>query len=670
MADNQIGLKSVSELLGMKFYIPSYQRGYRWTEQQVKDLLNDIWEFSQKENNRSGDFYCLQPLVVKSKDEDVLTQIKTANTIEEVKTLLKGSWEVIDGQQRLTTISILLSFLNSGDEKYTLSYETREDFKEFEDVLNKYTDNDFLFSHNIEKVNAKFKEIVDREKNPKWDNIDYYHIFVAYISIKKWFGNNEERRIKLKEVLLNNVEFIWYETDEADPIKVFTRLNIGKISLTNAELIKALFLNRSNFDHEAGNHLRLRQQEIASEWDNIEYTLQNDEFWLFLHKNGYDRPTRIDFIFDLICEQNDMQLSEDHLKSIGTDEYKTFRYFYEYFKQGKTDKSKIEACWAEIKRYFQTFQEWFNDLELYHYVGVLLSDDFIRKETTLSELSKRWNGDKKKFVDDLKKEIAKAISLPQGNFLCDPEHIEESLHFDSHKTLIRKILLVHNVQTIVIQNRCVTENDKYKLPVFYKFPFHLFKREKWNVEHIDSNTSNDLTDEKQQKEWLLAAWIVVADETKKEIENFLIKQNGKFDDIHERVVKQISSGDNGLDKSERMRIWNLALLDETTNKGYHNDIFPLKRQCLIGKDQGKIIGSIIKEENDSLKIEMTSKDADISFIPICTKNAFTKYYTPITNNLMDWDKTDAEAYRKNIFETLGEFGIKDSSNNQNVENNE
>ena len=179
-----------------------------------------------------------------------------------------------------------------------------------------------------------------------------------------------------------------------------------------------------------------------------------------------------------------------------------------------------------------------------------------------------------------------------------------------------------------------------------------------------------MTDEKQQKEWLLAAWIVVADETKKEIENFLIKQNGKFDDIHERVVKQISSGDNGLDKSERMRIWNLALLDETTNKGYHNDIFPLKRQCLIGKDQGKIIGSIIKEENDSLKIEMTSKDADISFIPICTKNAFTKYYTPITNNLMDWDKTDAEAYRKNIFETLGEFGIKDSSNNQNVENNE
>ena len=45
MAENKIELRAVNELLGMKFYIPNYQRGYRWTEQQVKDLLNDINEF-------------------------------------------------------------------------------------------------------------------------------------------------------------------------------------------------------------------------------------------------------------------------------------------------------------------------------------------------------------------------------------------------------------------------------------------------------------------------------------------------------------------------------------------------------------------------------------------------------------------------------------------------
>ena len=130
MADNNIELKSVNELLGMKFFIPSYQRGYRWTEQQVTDLLNDIWEFS-KTKKQETEFYCLQPLVVKRKEEDILGRIKEAKTIEEVEALLRGSWEVIDGQQRLTTIFIILSELK-GKNIYYLQYETR---KESDDYL-------------------------------------------------------------------------------------------------------------------------------------------------------------------------------------------------------------------------------------------------------------------------------------------------------------------------------------------------------------------------------------------------------------------------------------------------------------------------------------------------------------------------------------------------------
>lgn len=245
MAGNKIELKSVNELLGMKFFIPSYQRGYRWTEQQVKDLLNDILEFSQKKK-QEYEFYCLQPLVVKRKDEDVLNSIKAATSIEEVETLLKGSWEVIDGQQRLTTLFIILSVL---EEKslYSIEYETRNDSKDF------------------------LKNIDESKKN---ENIDYYHIYQSKQTVTSWFNNDEEKKAKFKNILLNSVKFIWYESVNEDPIKVFTRLNIGKISLTNAELIKALFLNRSNFGEKNSEHLKLRQQEIASERDNIEYTLQ------------------------------------------------------------------------------------------------------------------------------------------------------------------------------------------------------------------------------------------------------------------------------------------------------------------------------------------------------------------------------------------------------------
>ena len=44
--ENSIELKAVKNILGMNFFIPSYQRGYRWKEQQVIDLLNDIYSFS------------------------------------------------------------------------------------------------------------------------------------------------------------------------------------------------------------------------------------------------------------------------------------------------------------------------------------------------------------------------------------------------------------------------------------------------------------------------------------------------------------------------------------------------------------------------------------------------------------------------------------------------
>lgn len=181
--------------------------------------------------------------------------------------------------------------------------------------------------------------------------IDYFYMKQAYSTIHKWackqgdnFDNND-----FQSKFIHRTKVIWYETIDEDPIKVFTRLNIGKISLTNAELIKALFMNRSNFRVSDVNHLKLRQQEISSEWDNIEYTLQNDEFWLFLNEKGYSRPTRIDFIFDLICEHNELTLCEEKYCQIGSDDYRTFRYFYEYFNSAQSD---IEKCWNEVKAYF------------------------------------------------------------------------------------------------------------------------------------------------------------------------------------------------------------------------------------------------------------------------------------------------------------------------------
>ena len=62
---NVIEQLTVSKLLdGRYFFIPSYQRGYRWSKKQVYDLCNDLLEYVLKKDKSDGSFYSLQPLIV------------------------------------------------------------------------------------------------------------------------------------------------------------------------------------------------------------------------------------------------------------------------------------------------------------------------------------------------------------------------------------------------------------------------------------------------------------------------------------------------------------------------------------------------------------------------------------------------------------------------------
>lgn len=663
MAENKIELKSVSELLGMKFFIPSYQRGYRWTEQQVKDLLNDVNEFIQ---NKSSDFYSLQPLVVKKRWPDkALEQIKEKTSIEEIEDYINNcEWEVIDGQQRLTTIYIILNYLNT--ELYDIDYQTREKFGSFLETIK---NRDFTF----DDINNAFSNFINEGngKNKVFDNIDFYHVFTSHSTIKHWFEveHRDDEKVKnedFKNHLLKNVKFIWYESVDEDPIKVFTRLNIGKIKLTNSELIKALMLNRSNFKDESSRHIQLRQQEIASEWDNIEYTLQNDEFWLFLHESNYGKPTRIDFIFDLICEKNPFNVEKQH---VGSDEYKTFRYFYEYFhsKGTNAEEELIKKCWDEVKKYFQTFQEWFNDLSLYHHIGYLMC--FVNKESedkTIGSFVEKWRSgikEDKSGKDDFEGFLKDRIRTQIES--CKNLNQQYEIDNSPAKTKSKPLLLLHNIQTVINQNKELESKKEYGLPVFYKFPFHLYKKEKWDVEHIDSNTANELEKRKDQKEWLKYSALDNNVSNNKELKDDIIaflkdKSEKSFETLSEEIEKHISSESNWEDpEKEKNMIWNFVLLDAGTNRGYGNAIFPAKRRCIIGKDQGEKI--IIDDDLNESEIK-----GEIAFVPPVTKNVFLKYYNTSVDDLRCWNKTDADAYKQNIMKTLAEFGVTD---NQNTEEN-
>jgi len=124
---NELSLKAIPDLYGKNFFIPDYQRGYRWGTRQVEQLMNDLCKFF--DDRGKGDFYCLQPIVVKELAEGEKTTYGLHSDTDD------NRWyEIIDGQQRLTTIRIILALFKKiqGRFKYkfTIKYKTRSSLGE------------------------------------------------------------------------------------------------------------------------------------------------------------------------------------------------------------------------------------------------------------------------------------------------------------------------------------------------------------------------------------------------------------------------------------------------------------------------------------------------------------------------------------------------------------
>ncbi|MSU02921.1 hypothetical protein FYJ83_15770 [Tissierella sp. DSM 105185] len=158
---------------------------------------------------------------------------------------------------------------------------------------------------------AEFLKILsdDMDRESKNVNIDYYHIVSTYDCINDWLDRQPDKSVaiqKLNTKIREDVFFIWYEINpEVDPISMFTKVNLGKIPLTNSELIKALLLNKDNF----GEDVYKQQMEIAISWERIEQGLRDDSFWYFL--NEVDKSgTRIDMLFELKAKEYNNKLEK------------------------------------------------------------------------------------------------------------------------------------------------------------------------------------------------------------------------------------------------------------------------------------------------------------------------------------------------------------------------
>ncbi|GAO00788.1 hypothetical protein Gxy13693_063_002 [Komagataeibacter xylinus NBRC 13693] len=608
LGSNTLCTKSIAELKNHHFLIPDYQRGYRWEQQDVTNLLDDLWQFSQAQGGQP--FYCLQPIVVRRRMPDAQSP---------------AAWEVIDGQQRLTTIHIILTTLGI-TAPYTIEYQTRPD-------------------------SAAFLNSMQQDKADT--NIDFYHMFEGRRAVAQWRGRHTPQACAAITRMLQGADepdarIIWYEVDAREnAIAVFTRLNMGRIPLTDAELVKALFLRDSNFHNEAG---RLEQQRMAQQWDEMERVLQADDFWFFL-SNTEQKDNRIALILDLVARQWNNGAASAH------DAHFTFLSFAQALERVAEPASgddpcapqqtcRREACWQAVRTCFLTMQEWYRDRTIFHLVGFMVA---------IPPRSKGKPAERKSLVSELWAEYRNCHSRTafhtllrdrtgfrlDGTILSIGKNAVAELTYDENHPDVVRVLLFFNIATLLNNTSANT-----------RFQFNHYHQEHWDVEHISAMAEKESERVMQPPaEWLRYACRFLsaagpgvekeARDLRAEADTLLVQHEPDPQRLS-TLVKAVTAlyDEGGYGHDSKHRLGNLTLLDRSTNRSYKDSIFPIKRARIL------------------------DLDATDTFVPPCTTNVFLKYYSPDTDNMMYWRETDRDDYQQAIIDTITAFlknGKKDGA---------
>lgn len=658
-------IQSVKDRLVVNYRIPTYQRGYRWGEDQINDLISDLEDFYDSfyldKNVDKKDYYCLQAMIVQEKS--------------------KNEYIIIDGQQRLTTMYILLSLMiKKKDYKFNelgqFFFDTRSDTG---DVLAK------LRTNGITSVNVVSRDIA--------------HIVKAYEIFETAFENNDLYK-KIEFLIDNNkVRFIVQDITKSkyDEIEVFENINIGKIRLTDAELIRAKLLVKIKDEN--------LRNEIATEWDEIEHSLQDDSFWYFIQDNRDDSASRIDFIFYTIArniteiikadkeaekklnsneaKKKEMQASVKALKRDGNNNFhELYRFFESYNLSGDlslrdgifNDAEKtIIPFWKKVKEYYETLYKWYGDIELYNYIGIVLyiggRDNSIH---ALSNLYKEKN--RYLFIEELKTRILCSFDRDVTNIWPHPDPAKEppvfaafstdqafkTLWYDgrgsdtnSNQKRVMYFLLWSNCEYLNSQMRNTNYFiDNQAVNNSYRFLFDVFKSRKADIEHVDSYmNTEDIEDLDNDTNNMRDIWIdnikdivsydkdIASDQKSKDKANELINElnnNSNFKELIKKVKVYFNENENiplatSVNNIEsihidKRKIGNLTLLDPNINRGYKNSPFRVKRKDIISKSSAGV------------------------YVYPCTKMVFLKEFNPMSIDLVSWNEKDYQEYWNKLCE--------------------
>ena len=597
-----------SYLQGKTYSIPPYQRGYKWDTKDIERLLKDINEFSPNEDLNL--FYCLQNItLVESQDS------KTFN--------------VVDGQQRLTTLTVILSYLNEYElinEK--LQYNVR---KETEEFLKEY-----IFKPNeLKNIQnwEQFLEITSIE-GKDYDYQDVFYLFNAYKAIQTWFETYPNSVTAMKDKILNHVKLIVNLPKNIEEQELFENLNGKRVPLDGADLIRALIITRvakkeiGDIDDSIKQNVLIneRRVKIGLMLDRINHWWADEN-----KKNYFHQFTKESKVPDEeSISFNDVTYPINHLYKLYVLTYGEGVLDMEFFEKKVIEDGFLD----ELQLLQRTMENWYNDKELYHLIlfTSIYAREKIKEEPVLSfkELLHQWKKlYRKDFIRFLKKRIASTEvfnDLINQSERCKEEN-EKTAFLENwyDNKLITVSVLLDIISILSSNSTCL--------------PARHFKAYKEDLEHILPQTPvGDRIKDKIKQTQILKEYIDIINQSLSEEEKIYINdcdidwenQNWK-DDIKSRI-------NNRIEKVIPVNsLGNMCVLHESVNRGYGNDFFLEKR------------------------IDIMRKSQEDFFIRPHVYDAFNKIFLERHDESIDmkmmnrWDRSDILARREYIIKRISNF---------------
>lgn len=394
------------------YNIPEYQRGYKWTADNVVQLLDDLKSFRK---SREVDFYCLQNI-----------------TVTKCNNNGRSALNVIDGQQRLTTLYILLSFLKHEKKEISL-----------QDGILKYSIRERTDKFLREKILTG--EIWDGTICPeKMETKDQYYMAQVCKAIYEWSKQN----VLDEANILDNLKLIVNKVDANDEEQVFANINGGKVDLDGADLVRAILITRAakqkfpdEVDRQKISNFRIM---MGMELDTMNLWWAKDDVKKFFEQllpnkisqnnNFKYKDYPIDLLYFAFYEAYKDKFKVKEQRDI---DIRVFENGLEL--DGKSDNDHYEF-YIEVLEFHKTMVDWYEEDEIFNLLGYLMSN-FKSARLTFSDIWSWWKNSKTKneFVNKIKTKIKEQLVAPYSQNLEAESQKEPDDKFEELLNNIKKI---------------------------------------------------------------------------------------------------------------------------------------------------------------------------------------------------------------------------------------